>query len=374
MESAERSRKKNSMKELGKKLRQMQKVVKRRLDAGFHVDCRDEYGHTMLIQAARHDHVKLAAYLIFEKNANVNFSDNNGVDALSWAAMRGNVEVARCLIDGKARILDYDTHEPNPLMLASREGHLELVRYFVDELKTNVNLSTIFEGNTALIYAATRNKYEVVEYLLASNAEVDARNRSGRSALLEASREGNLGTVEALIIHGRAGVNLQDHNGKSALMLASRRSLDVVQCLVKFSKVDVNMTDQNGGNAAMEAILHHQIDILKHLVLSARINVNMQTKLGKTALLISASLPNQLEIARVLVEEGSANLRLCDCKGKRALDVAVEKGHLEVASFLEDFDKKRLRNVFLRDLGSIFMLLDSTIDAIYHREGTMTSK
>jgi len=340
LEAAERSRKKNSMKKLGKKLRQMKKVVKRRLEAGFHVDCKDEYGHTMLMQAVRHDHVKLASYLIFEKHANVNFFDNNGVDALSWAAMRGNVEVARCLVDGKARILDYDPHEPNPLMLASREGHLELVKYFVDELRTNVNLSTIFEGNTALIYAATHNQHEVVKYLLASNAEVDACNRSGRSALLEASREGSLGAVEALIIHGRADVNLQDHHGKSALMHASRQSLDVVQCLVKYSKVDVNMTDQNGASAAMEAVVHHQIHILKHLVVTARINANTQTKLGKTALILSAGLPDQLEFARVLVEEGSADLRLCDGKGMRALDVALKAGHSKVASFLEDSDRQ----------------------------------
>ena len=76
-------------------------------------------------------------------------------------------------------------------------------------------------GWTALIYAATGGHDEVVRYLLAEGAEIDALSPNGTTALMMAVREGKRSTVELLIARG-ADVNRRNQSGASALEWARR--------------------------------------------------------------------------------------------------------------------------------------------------------
>ena len=74
---------------------------------------------------------------------------------------------------------------------------------------------------TPLIYAATGGKDEVVDYLIAQGAKVNAVSPNGTSALMMAVREGKGSTVTLLIARG-ADVNLKNENGATALAWAER--------------------------------------------------------------------------------------------------------------------------------------------------------
>ncbi|MCC6870190.1 MAG: ankyrin repeat domain-containing protein, partial [Burkholderiales bacterium] len=74
---------------------------------------------------------------------------------------------------------------------------------------------------TPLIYAATGGRNDVVEYLLAQGAQINAVSPNGTSALMMAVREGKGSTVTLLIARG-ADVNHRNENGASALAWAER--------------------------------------------------------------------------------------------------------------------------------------------------------
>ena len=76
-------------------------------------------------------------------------------------------------------------------------------------------------GLDALIYAATGGHDEVVRYLLAEGADIDAASPNGTTALMMAAREGRASTVDLLIARG-ADVNHRNENGASALDWAQR--------------------------------------------------------------------------------------------------------------------------------------------------------
>jgi uncharacterized protein len=76
-------------------------------------------------------------------------------------------------------------------------------------------------GWTPLMYAAAGGRDEVVRYLLAEGGEIDALSPNGTTALMMAAREGKRSTAELLIARG-ADVNRRNQSGVSALDLARR--------------------------------------------------------------------------------------------------------------------------------------------------------
>ncbi|KAI0449298.1 hypothetical protein F5B21DRAFT_494778 [Xylaria acuta] len=74
-------------------------------------------------------------------------------------------------------------------------------------------------GDTTCIMAAAEKSHEMVSLLLQNGANVNAVNKDGRSALMQAALWGRIETVKALI-NANADKHLLDHEGRSALDLA----------------------------------------------------------------------------------------------------------------------------------------------------------
>ena len=97
-------------------------------------------------------------------------------------------------------------------------------------------------GNTALMFAAGQEEQyikiendKVVRLLLEHGAEVDAKNESGETALMVAASNGYEKTVTLLLEHG-ADADLRNADGKTARELASRES--ITNLLMRHEKKD----------------------------------------------------------------------------------------------------------------------------------------
>ena len=100
------------------------------------------------------------------------------------------------------------------LLLASRHGHLEVVRLLL-EFGADKDLATI-EGGTALMLAAQEGHVEIARLLLDMGASKDLTTSNGTTALMLASGEGHLGVLQLLLKAG-ADKNLATHGGKKGL-------------------------------------------------------------------------------------------------------------------------------------------------------------
>jgi len=138
---------------------------------------------------------------------------------LRKAARYGHLEVVKYLLEQGA-----DLHVDNdyPLRKAARYGHLEVVKYLLEQ-----GADLHVDNDYPLRYAAENGHLEVVKYLLEQGADLHAGDND---ALRWAALRGHLEIVKYLV---EQGADLHAENDW-ALRLAARNShLEVVKCLVE---------------------------------------------------------------------------------------------------------------------------------------------
>jgi len=158
--------------------------------------------------------------------ANVDARDATGRTALLAATMAGRTDAVRALLEAGADVDLQDDRQDNPFLYAGAEGELEILQ-LVNEAGADPTLTNRF-GGTALIPASERGHVEVVRYLLnETDVDVDHVNRLGWTALLEAiilgtGDEAHQAVVDLLIEHG-ADVDRADKDGVRPLTHARNR-------------------------------------------------------------------------------------------------------------------------------------------------------
>ena len=68
--------------------------------------------------------------------------------------------------EGKADVDKVDDKGCTPLIMAAQNGHMEVVRFLVEEGKADVDKATTDDGSTPLLLAAQKGHTEVVRFLV----------------------------------------------------------------------------------------------------------------------------------------------------------------------------------------------------------------
>src|SRR5258708_2654207 len=89
------------------------------------------------------------------------------------------------------------------------------------------------------------------------NEDVNAKNKDGRTALIEAANTGNTDRVKALIAAG-AYVNAKTTDGQTALMYADSVWVAAVKALIA-AGADVNAKDNSGCSVLMRMVARPDI-------------------------------------------------------------------------------------------------------------------
>ena len=151
--------------------------------------------------------------------------------ALYYASKFGNEDVVDALLDAKADQNVCDHYGKSPLMVASEEGHVQIVTKLLLQENTDVNKKSQ-SGYTALWYACNYGKEDVVNALLEANADPNICLDSGLSPLIMASIWGYPQIVQKLL-QNNADIFKKNDSGKTALSLAEENKHDEVVAILE---------------------------------------------------------------------------------------------------------------------------------------------
>jgi ankyrin repeat protein len=168
----------------------------------------------------------------------------NGATSLIMACRNGHLDVVIYLIDqcgahleqtGSVNFEGENIEGAPPLWCASAAGHLKIVKYLVSE-GANVN-STTKSNSTALRAACFDGHLEIVKFLVENNADIEIANRHGHTCLMIACYKGHLAIAKYLINKG-ADLNRKSVKGNTALHdCAECGSLDIMKLLLSHNAI-----------------------------------------------------------------------------------------------------------------------------------------
>ena len=246
-------------------------------------------------------------------------------NALVVASENGRTDVVQLLlVHGSRQYLP-------ALIAASQRGYNEIIKLLLDtSVKVNGVHTTVYGEQCALMSASKNGQIETVELLLQHGADVNLKNKRGLSALMLASQNGHIKVTKLLLERG-AQINLQDEDGCSALILASQnRQVEIVQLLLQHG-AQVNLQKTNGLCALVLACLNWCFEIIK-MLLEHGAQVNLQDTDGSSALML-ASKKGDTEAVKLLLQK-IAQVNLQNNDGHSALMLACENGHIDITKQL----------------------------------------
>lgn len=183
----------------------------------------------------------------------------------------------------------------HPFVKAAHDDDIDALRSLIAD--ADVNFRDPATGTTALDHAVQNGNQEMVQFLIARGADVNASEKDGHTALMQLDDDATPDLLWDLINAG-AKINHQNSYGTTALMtVASQKNSEILEELLA-AGAEVNAADED----------------------------------GKTALMLAASEGLVLNV-RLLVLAG-AKIDARDGEGKNALMHAIENEHRAVIRFL----------------------------------------
>jgi len=189
------------------------------------VDLPARRGKTALMVAVVKNDLQLIKLLI-ELGADVNKFNQGGGTALMYAAQYGHLEAARVLLKGGAKVNAQGGKFWSALMIAVLKGRLPMIELLLQN-GADVNASDML-GASPLARAVEREYVDVARRLLeVPSLDINARDRSGMTALHMAAAVGNDTLATALLAHG-ARIDIKEENGFTPADLAQRNGHTVL--------------------------------------------------------------------------------------------------------------------------------------------------
>jgi ankyrin repeat protein len=269
-------------------------AVRALIKSGADVRAPEGDGATALHWAAYRDSIELVR-LLLDAGASAQAANDLGVTPLHLAAANGNAAAIKLLLDKRANVNAAATSGVTPLMEAVRAGHVDAVRLLLAS-GANVNAHETARGQTALMWAVSRQLPAIVKVLLENHADVHAR--TGTRTVMAMLDRGPRRAVKTSAQDARA----YEMGGSTALMFAAQNGGVESARLLLASGANANDTAGDGKSALVMAAFSANTDVAK-LLLDAGADPNAAGA-GYTAL-HAAALRGDEALVEALLSKGA---------------------------------------------------------------------
>lgn len=255
-----------------------------------------------------------------------------------------------------------------PLMMAAMSGSLDAVKLLLEK-DADMHLGKVStdkskpDGRTAVMYAITNKKNDVMRYLIEKGARINSGDATGYTSLMFAAGSANLEAVKLLLEKGVA-TDTQDDNGVTAItaaawggdmevlktilakagpesikhvqwksgqtalhLAAQKGNLPMVQFLLEKGLDKNSAAGAKAWTPVMEAAWYGKHDVVGHLA-DKGADLNYVSKDEWTPLMISAR-KGDIVLANLLIEKG-VDVHYTDKNGMNAVIVAALNKKMDV--------------------------------------------
>jgi ankyrin repeat protein len=186
-------------------------------------------------------------------------------------------------------------------------------------------------GQTALMYAAAAGKKNIVDFLLVNGANYNHQDTIGSTALTLASEEGKFAIIMSLISAG-ANSNLQNTHGDNALHIASalghKNAIRILQ-----ANGTLNCPNIAGRTPLHQAAFFGHSNIISDLADTTSINQRTNDRFKVTALELAA-FRNHFQVVKALIAEKGH----CYFSVRGALRAAILRGNEQIIAAMRDYE------------------------------------
>lgn len=240
-----------------------------------------------------------------------------------YAAMAGNLDIFKYLWMKGADLISASNqyNKMTPLHVASLYGNLNIVKFICetvvgeDETNTNDDQKQLklmnFAGfhnryckfSTPLHLACEGGHEDILRYLLTKKELIDVQleslDRSSRTPLLVACKNGSLGCVKALIEYDRNLLKGKKNRKHVPLIDAAGNGyLDIVSFLLKQKEIAVDQINSQKLDAIMTAVRNDRLNVVKCLVDNGALKKYNDSKIGE--LFLSACGSNDINMVKYI--------------------------------------------------------------------------
>jgi len=268
----------------------------------------------------------------------------NGGDSFMKAINNDNIYIVVLLLKyGLSHHFDMNTLDRNgntPLTLAYRLDCQNIFKFLVKYLDIN---KPDANGNTILYYTILKEDMETLKYLISNGADVNYKNKLGRSSLDLMIIQGYAYLDIVLDYSNEIFLNIPNLQGENPLITLIKinsytveEQEDMIERLIRRGS-DVNFVDSIGNTPLVYAIQKRSLPIVKSLVKNDA-NINYIMKSNQESILMYAIEMEELEIVKLLVDYG-ANINYRNSAGETVLKKAAAKPEkLEIFEYLVEYD------------------------------------
>ncbi|KAG4086657.1 ankyrin repeat-containing domain protein [Neocallimastix lanati (nom. inval.)] len=284
-----------------------------------------------LINACRNNDIEKAKKIL-DKDLYIRYNTYDGKTIFDIPINNENDEFIKFLISYK--YIDLYVHDikkripiKNAYNLINKSCFNILLERMMDSYTYRLGMKT-----TLLIWAISYEEKEVYNYILKKikPKNINLTDSSNRSALLWAIKKKNREVVDILLSYPDIDVNICDKYGNTPILLtAIHQDIITMKKLIKDFNVDVNEKNNFGNTPLIIATDKKYIDIANILIENKNIDINAHNN-NKITALMYAIFKDCNEIIFKILKQPNLDINAIDNKGNTVLMLASKKGNLQL--------------------------------------------
>ena len=287
-------------------------------------------GRTPLSLAALKGHLPCVKYLL---KIGCKHYDEHQKTPLHHAASNGCLDVVKYLMDHHSNMYSLNT-SVSPLFTATYYGHLNIVKYFIEDKNCDPHITLGKLEMSLLHVAAYEGHTELVRYFVEDvKLYYMLQDKHWCCPPHYAALHGHIGILHYFITELKCDINTPTDDGDLPIhYAASTGQLDVVKYLLKPCNHDVIHYSNDAHHSTPRcAPLHSHLECPAAM---KEIDPFCRNRFGNTALHIAAGL-DKIEVVGFFVSTfGAKSLQIRNYYGQTALYVAVQYNNGLIALYL----------------------------------------